>query len=67
MVSEIKNPNHLINIIDEIKNKNANENNKYILIHFEQVNSNKIQFISNFIIKNLNEDKYKYILIIQNQ
>ena len=64
MVSEIKNENHLINIIDEIKNKNANEKNKYILIHFEHVNSNKIQFISNFIIKNLNEDKYNYILII---
>ena len=64
MVSEIKNENHLLNIIDEIKNKNANEKNKYILIHFEHVNSNKIQFISNFIIKNLNEDKYNYILII---
>ena len=64
MVSEIKNENHLLNIIDEIKNKNANEKNKYILIHFEHNNSKKIQFISNFIIKNFMKDKYNYILII---
>ena len=67
MVSEIKSENQLKNIINEIKNKN--ENNKYeksynILIHFEQFNSNKIQFISNFIIKNFKYDKYNYIFII---
>ena len=69
MVSEIKNENHLISIIDEIKNKNENvkynnEKSYNILIHFEHVNSNKIQFISNFIIKNFKEDKYNYLLII---
>ena len=64
MVSEIKNESHLINIIDEIKNKSANDKNKFILIHFEHNNSNKIQFITNFILKNYNEDKYNYILLI---
>ena len=69
IVSEIKNENHLISVIEEIKNKN--ENQKYtcdktynIIIHFEHINSKKIQFISNFIIKNFKDDKYNYILIV---
>ena len=65
MISEIKNENQLINRINEIKNKNENnEKDNNIIIHFEHANSNKIQFISNFIIKNFKEDKYNYILII---
>ena len=65
MISEIKNENQLINRINEIKNKNENnEKENNIIIHFEHANSNKIQFISNFIIKNFKEDKYNYILII---
>ena len=68
MITEIRNENQLKITIDELKKKN--ENNKYekdfkILIHFEQFNSNKIQFITNFIFKNYKEkDNYKYIFII---
>ena len=65
IVSEIKNEDQLINKIDEMKNKNENqEKSNNIIVHFEHTNSNKIQFISNFIIKNFKEDKYNYILII---
>lgn len=68
MISEIKNENQLKITIDELKKKN--ENNKYtkdykILIHFEQLNTNKIQFVGNFIIKNYQEkENYRYIFII---
>ena len=64
IISEIKSENQLFNIIDEIKNMNVNEKNKFILIHFEHTNSYKIQFICNFLIKNFRKDKYNYILII---
>ena len=65
MISEIKYENQLINRIDEIKNKNEKQEKSYnIIIHFEHANSNKIQFISNFILKNYKEDKYHYLLII---
>ena len=69
MVSDIKDENQLINKIDELKNvnesqKHGNEKNNNILIHFDYSSSDKIQFISNLIIKNLNNDNYKYILII---
>ena len=68
MISEIRNENQLKITIDELKK--GNESNKYekdykILIHFEQFNSNKIQFISNFIFKNYKENEnYRYIFII---
>ena len=70
MVSEIRNENQLRITIEELKKKNdnnkyANEKNYNILIHFEQINSNKIQFISNFINKNFKEkDNYRFIFII---
>ena len=67
MVSEIKNEKQLEITINELKNKNENnkiEKDYNILIHFEQLNSNKIQFISNFINKNYKQDKYYYIFII---
>ena len=69
MVSEIKDEHQLINKIDELKNvndsqKHGNEKNNNILIHFEYSSSDKIQFISNLIIKNFNNDNYKYIIII---
>ena len=70
MISEIKSENELNYKIDEIIN--VNENNKIsnqnnIIIQFEQINSNKIQFVSNFIDKYCKEgkyEKYKFILII---
>ena len=59
MVSEIKTENQLLTEIDEIKKKNENnsEKNYNIVIQFEQLNSNKIQFISNFIMKYMKESK----------
>ena len=61
IVSEIKIENQLktvITVINEMKNKNGN-NNKKILIQFEQLNGPQIQFISNFTIKHSREDSYK--------
>ena len=50
-------------MIEEIKNKNEkNFIKKYIIcIDFEQSNSKKIKFISNFILKNYFDDNYHYI------
>jgi len=67
MVSEIRSEDGLKRLIDEIKNKN--DNNKYkkeynICINFEQSNSKKIKFISNFILENFKDDNYNYIFII---
>ena len=69
MVSEIRSEDGLKHLIEEIKNKNesnfAEKDKKYnICIDFEQSNSKKIKFISNFILKNFEEDHYKYIFII---
>jgi hypothetical protein len=62
MISEINSEDGLQNLIDEIKIKN--ENNKLkkdynkICIHFEQSNSKKLEYISNFIMKNFKDDKF---------
>ena len=68
MVSEIRSEDGLKHLIDEIKNKNENNNlkkNYNICIKFEQSNSKKIKFISNFILNNYKNDSYHYIFIIQ--
>ena len=67
MVSEIKSVDELKTKIEEIKN--LNENNKMkkeynVCLKFERTNSNKIKFISNYILNNFKEDKYNYIFII---
>ena len=67
MVSQIRSEDGLKNLIDEIKNQNENIKLKKeynICIHFEQSNSEKIKFISNFIINNFMEDQYNYLIII---
>ena len=66
MVSEIRSEEGLRRMIEEIKNKNEkNFIKKYIIcIDFEQSNSKKIKFISNFILKNYENDNYHYIFII---
>jgi len=67
MVSGIRNENQLKITIEELKSKNDNnrvERDCKILIHFEQINSNKIQFISNFIYRHFKDDNYNYIFII---
>ena len=67
MVNEIRSEDGLKNKIEEIQKRN--ENNKFkqefnICIKFERANSNKIKFISNFILKNFKEDKYNYIFVV---
>ena len=67
MVSELKSENELKNLINELKIKNENNKNKEgktIYIKFEQSNSEKIKFISNYILSNLLDDKYNYIIIM---
>ena len=69
MVSEIRSEDGLKLSIDKIKEKNeSNKSEKEkeynICIDFEQFNSNKIKFISNFILNNFKYDKYNYIFII---
>ena len=69
MISEIKTEDKLKNEIDDIKNKNRNEelNKHIILINFEQYNSNKIQFITDYISNYCKDDDYNYIFIIHIQ
>ena len=65
MIENISTEENLKTQIDEIKNRNKKNNSPYpyILIQFEDYNSNKIQFISDYIIFNL-KDEYHYIFII---
>ena len=64
MISAINTEGKLKIQLDDIKNKNKLENNnRYILIKFEDFNSDKLQFTSDYII-NYCKDEYHYILII---
>ena len=69
MISEIRTEDKLKNAIDDFKNKNRNEdlNKHIILINFEQYNSNKIQFITDYISNYCRDDDYNYIFIIHIQ
>ena len=69
MISEIRTEENLKRYIDDIKSKNENEdqNKHLILINFEQYNSNKIQFISDYINNYCKDDDYNYIFIIHIQ
>ncbi len=69
MISEIRTEDKLKNEIDDIKSKNENEDQKkhIITINFEQYNSNKIQFISDYINNYCKDDNYNYIFIIHIQ
>ena len=73
MISKIRSENQLKNTIDEMKNIEYNENieeqnDGIIVIHFEQKNSDKIQFVSDYIINYLQNDKDKtknnYIFLV---
>ena len=69
LISTIKKENQLESTIEEIKNKNDLIENKdlksnVIYISFDQLNSDKIHFVSEYIKKNYKEDGYKYIFII---
>ena len=63
MISAVSTEEKLKTQIDDIKNKNDN-NNRYILIKFEDYNSNKIQITSDYINNYCKDDEYHYILII---
>ena len=70
IIAEIKSENALKYMIDEIININENSQilKEYnIIIHFEQIDLNKIQFVRNFIDKYYREgkyEKYKFIFIV---
>ena len=78
MISEIGKENQLKEKLEEIITRNEDKvepKNNIILIHFEQFNSNKIQFISDYIMK-FNKDYtvqkkkeilYNYIFLIHVQ
>ena len=67
MISEIRTEDKLKNEIDDIKNKNQDLNKNIIIINFEQYNSNKIQFITDYIMNYCKDDNYNYIFIIHIQ
>ena len=75
VISNIKMENQIDKAIKEIKFQNEKNLIKYnndikdrvIYIAFEQINSNKIQFVSEYIKKNYKNDNYKYIFIIHIQ
>jgi len=69
MISEIRTEGKLKSDIEDIKskNKNGDQNKHIILINFEQYNSNKIQFITDYINNYCKNDDYNYIFIIHIQ
>ena len=61
----IKTEEELITRINYIRNINKVDNNKnFILIHFEDIDSDKLQFVVDFINYYCRNDKYHYILVI---
>ena len=65
MISEIRTEEKLKTCIDDIKNKNIGSNNeKIIIIRFQDFNSNKVQFIADYIKHYCKNDDYHYIFII---
>jgi len=65
MISAISTEEKLKTQIDDIKNKNKNNsNNRYILIRFEDFNTNKMQFTADYINNYCKDDEYHYILIV---
>ena len=69
-ISEIRSEKGFKIKIDELKNRNENNQIKkedYICIHFKQNDSKNIKFITNLILYNLEEkkeNKYSYIIIV---
>ena len=67
LISGIRTENQLKTKIDEYINNDKNyeeQNNKIIIIDFEQYNSNKIQFVSDIIMNYYKNDGYKYIFLV---
>ena len=65
LASEIKSENEFKNIIEDKKIENDKfMNEDYICIHFEQSNSKKIKFITNFILNTFKDDNYNYIIFL---
>ena len=64
MISGISSEEKLKTRIEDIKNTNAkNKKEHYILIRFEDLNSDKLQYIADYIESYCNDD-YHYLLII---
>jgi hypothetical protein len=72
LISNIKMENQLERAIKEVKYQNENVlhanindiKNRIIYLSFDQFNSDKIQFVSDYIKKNYGKDDYRYIFII---
>ena len=66
MISEIYSENQLKRTIDEMikSEEDKIDKSKILIIQFQQSNSNKIQFISDYIINYCKDDGYKYIFLI---
>jgi len=67
LISGIRTENQLKYKIDELSNNDKNseeQNDKIIVIDFEQFNSNKIQFVSDYIMNYYKDDGYNYIFLI---
>ena len=65
MISAVIMEKKLKTQIDGIKNKNKKDNKRgYILIKFEDYNSNKIQIIVDYISNYCKKDECHYIFII---
>ena len=67
MASNILTEAGLKNSIEEIKRKNDYtklEKEYNICIDFDQFNTKKMKFISNFVLNNFKDDKYNYIFIV---
>ena len=69
MISEIKSENDLKNHINDIKIKNNYnfQNDHIIIINFDHINYTKIQFVVDYISNYIQNDDYKYILIVHIQ
>ena len=65
-ISDIKSEDEIINLINELKriNQNDDENENYICIYFNSSESININYMINFILNNSTDDQYNYILII---
>ena len=73
-ISEIKKENQLEKKIKELtyeyeklirdNNDNNSKLSKYLYIYFDQFDSNKIQFVSEYIKKKFKSDDYKYIFMV---
>jgi hypothetical protein len=64
MISEIKSEIQLNNSIEGILNKNKLKNNKFIIVHFDNSNSKKLNFLISCAKNKNNIEKLKFLFIV---